>query len=97
VTYLGEHMRLPVEILAFGQRWTLERLGDLGLDPRLRAGFVTDGGNVIADCALGAGADLEALAARVKAVTGVVEHGLFLVEATLAYVGRDDGVDRLTR
>src|SRR5207253_4084234 len=45
VTRLGERMRLPVEILGFGQHWTLERLGCLGLDPRLRAGFVTDGGN----------------------------------------------------
>jgi ribose 5-phosphate isomerase A len=97
VARLGERMRLPVEILPFGQRWTLERLAALGLDPRVRAGVVTDNGNAIADCALGPVDDLAGLAARIKALTGVVEHGLFLDEATFAYVGSDVGVDRLSR
>jgi ribose 5-phosphate isomerase A len=97
VTRLGEHMRLPVEILPFAARWTLARLEGLGLPPIVRAGFTTDNGNLIADCALSAVADLAALAAALKALTGVVEHGLFLDEATLAYVGTDDGVDRLVR
>jgi ribose 5-phosphate isomerase A len=97
VARLGEHMRLPVEILPFAQRWTLERLLALGLPPIVRAGFVTDNGNLIADCALGAVEDLRALAAAIKALPGVVEHGLFLDEATIAYVGTDDGVDRLSR
>jgi len=90
-------MPLPVEILPFAQRWTLAALAALGLPPRVRAGFVTDNGNLVADCALGPVADLAALAAAVKALPGVVDHGLFLDEATLAYVGRADGVDRLTR
>ena len=90
-------MRLPVEILPFAQRWTLERLAALGLPPTVRAGFVTDNGNLIADCALGAVDDLHALAAAIKALPGVVEHGLFLDEATIAYVGTEDGVDRLSR
>jgi ribose 5-phosphate isomerase A len=97
VARLGEHMPLPVEILPFAQRWTLAALAALGLPPRVRAGFVTDNGNLVADCALGPVADLAALAAAVKALPGVVDHGLFLDEATLAYVGRADGVDRLTR
>ena len=97
VTRLGEHMPLPVEILPFAARWTLARLDALGLPPTVRAGFVTDNGNLIADCALGPVADLAALAATLKALPGVVEHGLFLDEATLAYVGTADGVDRLTR
>jgi len=97
VARLGERMPLPVEILPFAQRWTLARLAALGLPPVVREGFVTDNGNVIADCALGPVEDLAALAAALKALPGVVEHGLFLDEATLAYVGRADGVDRLTR
>jgi ribose 5-phosphate isomerase A len=97
VARLGEHMRLPVEILPFAQAWTLARLAALGLPPVVRAGFVTDNGNLIADCALGPVDDLAALATALKALPGVVEHGLFLDEATIAYVGRDDGVDRLTR
>src|SRR3954469_6801187 len=97
VARLGERMRLPVEILPFAQAWTLARLAALGLPPVVRAGFVTDNGNLIADCALGPADDLAALAARLKALPGVVEHGLFLDEATSAYVGRADGVDRLVR
>lgn len=97
VARLGERRRLPVEILPFAQRWTLARLAALGLPPIVRAGFVTDGGNLIADCALGPVDDLAALAAALKALPGVVEHGLFLDEASLAYVGHEDGVDRLTR
>jgi ribose 5-phosphate isomerase A len=97
VQRLGEHMRLPVEILPFAHTWTLARLAVLGLPPVVRAGFVTDNGNLIADCALGPVADLAALATALKALPGVVEHGLFLDEATIAYVGRADGVDRLIR
>ena len=97
VAEVGEHMRLPVEVLPFGGRWTLAHLAAMGLDPRVRAGFVTDNGNLIADCALGPVGDLAALASALKALAGVVEHGLFLDEATLVYVGTDDGVERLTR
>ena len=97
VTRLGEQRRLPVEMLPFGQRWTLARLAALGLDPIVRAGVVTADGNLLADCALGPVDDLHRLAAAIKALPGVVEHGLFLDEVTLAYVGTASGVDRLTR
>lgn len=97
VARLGERMRLPVELLPFAARWTLARLAALGLPPTIRAGFVSDNGNLVADCALGPVDDLAALAAAVKALPGVVEHGLFLDEAALVYVGTDDGVERLVR
>jgi ribose 5-phosphate isomerase A len=97
VARLGEHMRLPVEILPFAARWTLARLAALSLDPRVRAGVTTDNGNLIADCALGPVDDLAALAAAIKELPGVVEHGLFLDEATVAYVGTADGVVKLLR
>jgi ribose 5-phosphate isomerase A len=97
VRRLGEHMRLPVEILPFGAVWTLAGLRGIGLDPRVRAGVLSDNGNLLCDCALPPTLQLRELAGRVKALTGVVEHGLFLDEATLAYVGNDSGVERLTR
>lgn len=97
VARLGQRMRLPVEILPFAARWTTARLEALALDPRLRVGVVTDNGNLIVDCAIGGVDDLRALAAAIKALPGVVEHGLFLDEASVAYVGTADGVERLTR
>jgi ribose 5-phosphate isomerase A len=97
VRRLGERMRLPVEILPFGAHWTLDRLRALGLDPRVRRGVHSDNGNLLCDCALSPTFELRELAVRVKMLAGVVEHGLFLDEATLAYVGGPAGVDRLTR
>lgn len=101
VEKLGSKARLPVEVLEFGLRWTLERLWAIGLQPRVRAlggrTFVTDNGNRILDCLLPDGADLDGLASAIKSVSGVVEHGLFLDEADCLLLGRPDGVVRLDR
>jgi ribose 5-phosphate isomerase A len=103
VAQLGERWRLPVEVVRFGWEGTRGRLLHLLDDAELRrsaegAPFVTDEGHHILDCALPAGADLPALAATVKAVTGVVEHGLFLEHAHEALLGAPDGsLERLVR
>ena len=94
---LGEHMPLPIEILPFGGEWTMARLRGIGLEPRVREGIVSDNGNLIVDCPLAAGVDVRALAAAIKAQAGVVEHGFFLDEASLAYVGNENGVEHLSR
>jgi ribose 5-phosphate isomerase A len=56
----------------------------------------TDTGNVIVDIPCRTIANPERLAAKIKGITGVVEHGLFLGLAKLALVGADRGVTRLT-
>jgi ribose 5-phosphate isomerase A len=96
VAQLGEHGRLPVEVVRFGWSRTRRRLLDVLDDALLRAApdgapFVTDEGHHILDCALPAAADLPALAHAVKATTGVVEHGLFLTHAHEALLGAPDG------
>jgi ribose 5-phosphate isomerase A len=103
VEHLGEHWRLPVEVVRFGWEGTRRRLLELLDDAVLRAGadgspFVTDEGHHILDCGLPAGADLAALGAAVKTMTGVVEHGLFLTHAHAALLGAPDGsLERLVR
>ena len=97
VRRLGEHMPLPIEILPFGGAWTMARLRAIGLQPTPRAGLLSDNGNLIVDCPLADGVDVRALAGAIKALTGVVEHGFFLDEATLAYVGNEDGIEQLAR
>lgn len=96
---------LPIEVVRFGHVHTAQRLADIAaefdmLPPRLRKAergiVVTDGGNVIYDMAPGAIADPAALAAALKSVTGVVDHGLFLDLADEALIGTDEGVVRLT-
>ena len=102
VDRLGGRTPLPVEIVPFGWQTTLDRLtAALGGAPRLRkAGgrpFTTDGGNCIADCDLPEIADPAALEARLSAIIGVVETGLFIGLASMIVVGRPDGVEVIER
>jgi ribose 5-phosphate isomerase A len=96
VDRLGERTPLPVEIVSFGWLHTAARLADLGIAPELRRDqerpFTTDNGGYILDCVTGPIADSKALGAAVKAVAGVVEHGLFLGIATLALQVDPEGV-----
>ncbi|HEY5105795.1 MAG TPA: ribose-5-phosphate isomerase RpiA [Caulobacteraceae bacterium] len=106
VTRLGA-FPLPIEVVAFGHAATARRicaaLRGAGIDasPRLRvasgAAVITDGGNVIYDAPCGAIVDPQALADTLKAVTGVVDHGLFLGLADRALIGGDAGVISLDR
>jgi ribose 5-phosphate isomerase A len=90
---------IPVEIVAFGCEATLAALAAIGVAPSLRtadgAPFRTDGGNYIADCALGELSDPTAVERRLAALVGVVETGLFLGMASLVLVGTATGVRRL--
>jgi ribose 5-phosphate isomerase A len=103
VGHLGERWRLPVEVVRFAWQGTRDRLLGVLDDAVLRSdsegtAFVTDEGNYIVDCALPAGADLAFIAAAVKSVTGVVEHGLFLTHADMVLLGAPDGsLERLVR
>lgn len=101
VPVLGK-FALPIEVVAFGHQTTMARICDalseceIGIAPRLRmkdgAPVMTDGGNVIYDAACGKIPEPAALADALKAVTGVVEHGLFLDLADLALIGTETGV-----
>jgi ribose 5-phosphate isomerase A len=97
VDRLGGQTPVPVEIVAFGWQSLLERLAAIGCAPRLRlAGdkpFTTDGGNYIADCAIAEMPDPAGLEARLSAMIGVVETGLFLGMASKIVVGRPEGVE----
>jgi ribose 5-phosphate isomerase A len=104
VTRLGA-FPLPIEVVAFAHKTTVLRLCDaladcdIGVAPRLRLKdgqpVATDGGNLIYDAACGAIVDPARLAAALKGVTGVVDHGLFLDLADEALIGQDSGVARL--
>jgi ribose 5-phosphate isomerase A len=96
VAHLGERWRLPVEVVRFGWQETRQRLLGPLVDAALRVDadgtpFVTDEGHYLLDCAMPPGADLPALAGAVKALTGVVEHGLFLEHASAVVLGAPDG------
>ncbi len=102
VDTLGARAPLPVEVVAFAHEQTARRIAALGGRPVLRAAggqaFVTDGGNHIYDCAGFAPIrDPFTLARRLRAISGVVETGLFLETAELALIGGADRVTELRR
>ena len=101
VDRLGTHTAVPVEVVRFGWTRTRDALGALGarVEQRVSGGtpFLTDGGNFILDCRFDPESDLPSLGGTIKALTGVVEHGLFLGMTEQVVVGRADSVDVLRR
>ena len=87
---------LPVEVIPMAKSHVAHELVKLGGHPALRAGFVTDNGNVILDVhglAILQPAELEE---RVRAIVGVVTVGLFARRgADVILLGTDDGVQTL--
>ena len=87
---------LPVEVSPFALRPVGRRLAELGARTTVRTAadggaFVTDEGNRLIDCAFGRIVDAPALARRLDAMVGVVEHGLFVGMADEVLVGHADG------
>ncbi len=97
VPRLGMRFALPVEIVPFALGPVQRRLEALGARAQLRLGthepFLTDNHNYILDCQFPGGiADPQALQAQIRAIVGVVEHGLFLGMARQALVAGPDGL-----
>ena len=93
-------IRIPVAVVPFGWTGTRHRLSRFG-EPDLRMGaagapYRTDDGNYILDLRANQAPTPE-LATQIKALTGVVDHGLFLDLAALALVGTPEGVVELRR
>ena len=90
-------MPLPVEIVPFGWQQTAGRVESLVPSAVLRRvknsniPFLTDGGHFIVDCNTGPIADPCAFAGKLKAITGVVDHGLFISLASRALTVDVDG------
>jgi ribose 5-phosphate isomerase A len=99
---------LPIEVVPFGVKatalkidkacaWAGARGGKLVIRVRDGKPFVTDNGNLILDCALGAIPDAPKLAAALSSIPGVVDHGLFIGIASLALIAGNGGVETLAR
>ena len=99
---------LPIEIAPFGAAATRRAVeaataaaGCPGLAPIRKApnghAFVTDGGHWVLDAQLQRIPDPKTLAARLSAVPGVMEHGLFIGLARTAIVAGPDGVRLIER
>jgi ribose 5-phosphate isomerase A len=92
---------VPVEVVPFGWPLTRSALSSYG-EPILRCSsaqqpFVTDNGNFVLDLFNADYSDPQRLAAALKALHGVVGHGLFLGTASQAIVAGPAGVELLYR
>lgn len=97
---LGTRCHVPVEVIRFACAVERAFLESLGATVVLRAvgdgPYVTDEGNWILDARFGPIDDPAALAARLEARAGIVEHGLFLGLTADVLVATDTGVDHRT-
>jgi ribose 5-phosphate isomerase A len=102
VARLGQ-FPLPIEVAPFGYQATRRKVeaaisaiqpcGPLTLRMAQNGHpFVTDGGHWIIDAALSRIDDPNALAQRLSAVPGVMEHGLFVDMAATVIIGESDGI-----
>ena len=95
---LGEGFPLPIEVLPFSLGSVKLKVEKMGARTSLRAikgvaePYVTDNGNYVLDADFGYIAEPRALEAELKGIPGVLETGLFLGYADLAYVGTPEGV-----
>ena len=102
VQQLGTHAPLPVEVIGFGLPLCVRRLTTLGCEPVLRhaadgSPYRTDEGNLILDCRFSAIPDPLPISVAIKAIPGVVEHGLFIGMATIVLTAGAQGVAVMVR
>ena len=103
VRRLGTRAPVPVEVVPFGWTTHWDFFARLGALPALRLApdgqpYRTDGGNYIVDCTFPRGiSDPAAVARKLARRPGVVEDGLFLRMAHLAFVAGPKGVRQITR
>jgi ribose 5-phosphate isomerase A len=88
---------VPVEVLPFARASVIAAMEALGAQVRLREGYRTDNGNLVADCAFAVMADPGALVRAIEVIPGALGHGLFLTEVDAAYIAQGGIVTRLER
>ncbi len=103
VARLGDRVPLPVEVARYGHLSTAAGIAALGGAPKLRmradeTPFVTDGGNLVYDCAGFAPIlDPFTLERALHAIAGVVETGLFLMRVEQVVIATESGAIEVLR
>jgi ribose 5-phosphate isomerase A len=97
---LGEKWPIPVEVLKFGHQATAKKLAQYGrvtLRTHDGAAWFTDAGNYIYDVNTGRMEAPAEVDARLRAIPGVVETGLFVGRADTVIVVDEKGIRELNR
>lgn len=92
---------LPVEVIPFAYRHVLTKLENMNFNPKIRMRdnnfFVTDEHNYIIDLYINNIEDLNMLENTLNAITGIVEHGLFIDIADTLIVGNEGTVEIISK
>jgi ribose 5-phosphate isomerase A len=88
---------IPLEVMQFGIKATIEKIVEIGGKPKLREGLrkagpiITDNGNFILDVEFDELNNPEEINYKLKMIPGVIETGLFLKMVDEVYVGEKNG------
>jgi ribose 5-phosphate isomerase A len=88
---------IPLEVMQFGVKATIEKIVEIGGKPKLREGLrkagpiITDNGNFILDVEFDELNNPEEINYKLKMIPGVIETGLFLKMVDEVYVGEKNG------
>ncbi|RJS84726.1 ribose-5-phosphate isomerase RpiA [Candidatus Bathyarchaeota archaeon] len=99
---LGENKSIPLEVLPFAVPVVMLKIEEIGGKPRLRekpmgGPYITDNGNFIIDVDFGPIDNPKDLDMRLRSIPGIVETGLFIGMADIAYIGTPNGIKTLKR
>jgi len=104
VKALGENNHpVPIEALPFAASFVMKRIKEMCGTPVLREGkgkvgpTITDNGNVIIDAGFGLVQKPAELERKLRSMPGIVETGLFVNMAGIAYIGKHSNVEKLTK
>lgn len=104
VKALGENNHpVPIEALPFAASFVMKRIKEMYGTPVLREGkgkvgpVITDNGNVIIDADFGLVHKPTELERKLRTMPGIVETGLFVNMADIAYIGKHSNVEKLTK
>lgn len=103
VKKLGEKMPIPIEIIPAALACVTKRLSAYTEEFSLREAVkklgpvITDNGNFIIDARIKDIENPKILALELKGIPGVVENGLFVEMAHIAYIGSKTGLKELNR
>lgn len=102
-TQIGAGTPLPIAVMAFGLVSTRNALRHVGINGVIRQDmdgrlFITDNGNLVLDASLRGDENLAQLATELNDIPGVIDHGLFIDEADIILIEKDNGeIERLER
>lgn len=96
VPRLGQHRRLPVEVVRFARDFVAHEVARLGLKARDRRNgdgseFLSDNGNPILDCMVSDIRNAARLERELRSIPGVVGTGLFIAMVDRVLVAPADG------